>query len=83
MEGKMPPPMASWLPSDGSQAPVHNPLLGINVKKPHGNHYVKKNQKIIFWLDSGAHFSVLPFSPGPQSNDKVIIQVKSGQPLEH
>jgi hypothetical protein len=27
-------------------------------------------QKVIFLLDSGAHFSVLPFSPGPWSNDK-------------
>jgi hypothetical protein len=41
-----------------------------------------EKQKIIFWLDSGAHFSVLPFSPGPQSNDKVIVRGKSGQPLE-
>jgi hypothetical protein len=29
-----------------------------------------EKQKITFWPDSGAHFSVLPFSPGPQSNDK-------------
>jgi hypothetical protein len=29
-----------------------------------------EKQKIIFWLDSGAHFSVLPFSPGLWSNDK-------------
>jgi hypothetical protein len=28
-----------------------------------------KKQNIIFWLDSGAHFSILPFSPGPRSND--------------
>jgi hypothetical protein len=28
-----------------------------------------ENQKVIFLLDSGAHFSILPFSPGPQSND--------------
>jgi hypothetical protein len=27
-------------------------------------------QKVIFFLDSGARFSVLPFSPGPRSNDK-------------
>jgi hypothetical protein len=26
--------------------------------------------KVIFLLDSGAHFSVLPFSLGPRSNDK-------------
>jgi hypothetical protein len=29
-----------------------------------------EKQKVIFLLDSGAHFSVLPFSSGPQSNDK-------------
>jgi hypothetical protein len=29
-----------------------------------------EKQKVIFLLDSGAHFSVLPFSPGPWSNDK-------------
>jgi hypothetical protein len=29
-----------------------------------------EKQKIVFLLDSGAHFSVLPFSPGPKSNDK-------------
>jgi hypothetical protein len=68
-----------WI--DGSRPPVYAPLLGINVEEPHGSHY-GKTQKIIFQLDSGAHFSVLSFSPGPQSNDKVIIQVKSGQPLE-
>jgi hypothetical protein len=43
---------------------------------------MQKKQKVIFWLDSGAHFSVLSFSPGPQSNDKLIIQGKSGQALE-
>jgi hypothetical protein len=42
-----------------------------------------EKQKIIFQLDSGAHFSVLSFSPGPWSYDKVIIWGKSGQPLEH
>jgi hypothetical protein len=29
-----------------------------------------EKQKVIFLLDSGACFSVLPFSPGPCSNDK-------------
>jgi hypothetical protein len=29
-----------------------------------------EKQKIIFWLDSGAHFSVLPFSLGPWSTDE-------------
>jgi hypothetical protein len=41
-----------------------------------------EKQKIIFRLESGARFSVLPFSPGPQSNDKVIIRGISGHPLE-
>jgi hypothetical protein len=29
-----------------------------------------EKQNVIFLLDSGACFSVLPFSPGPRSNDK-------------
>jgi hypothetical protein len=29
-----------------------------------------EKQKVIFLLDCGAHFSVLPFSPGPRSNAK-------------
>jgi hypothetical protein len=39
-------------------------------------------QKVIFLLDSGVCFSVLPFSPGPWSNDKSYHSGKSGQPLE-
>jgi hypothetical protein len=35
-----------------------------------------EKQKIIFQLDSGAHFSVLPLSPGPWFNDK---SYRSGQ----
>jgi hypothetical protein len=35
-----------------------------------------EKQKVIFLLYSGACFSVLPFSPGPQSNDK---SYRSGQ----
>jgi hypothetical protein len=42
-----------------------------------------EKQKVIFLLESGAHFSVLPFSSGPQSNDKVIIWGIFGHPLEH
>jgi hypothetical protein len=41
-----------------------------------------ERQKVIFLLDSGAHFSVLHFSFGPWSNDKVIVWGISGQPLE-
>jgi hypothetical protein len=29
-----------------------------------------EKQKVILLLDNGAHFSVLPFSPSPRSNDK-------------
>jgi hypothetical protein len=39
--------------------------------------------EVIFLLDNGTHFSVLPFSPSPRSIDKVIIQGIFGQPLEH
>jgi hypothetical protein len=35
-----------------------------------------EEQKVIFLLDSGARFSVLPFSPGPRCNDK---SYRSGQ----
>jgi hypothetical protein len=42
-----------------------------------------EKQKVIFLLDSGVCFSVLPFSFGPpRSNDKVTIQGIFGQPLE-
>jgi hypothetical protein len=67
---------------DGSRPPVHSPLLGIDVEEPHVSHYDKK-QKTIFQPNSEAHFSDLSLSPSPQSNDKFIIQDKSGQPIEH
>jgi hypothetical protein len=35
-----------------------------------------EKRKVIFLLDSGANFSVLPFSPGPQSNDKSYHSVQ-------
>jgi hypothetical protein len=56
-----------WI--DGSQSPVHAPLLGIHVEEPQGSHNGRK-AKVIFLLDTGAHFSVLPFCPGPWSSDK-------------
>jgi hypothetical protein len=68
-----------WI--DGSRPPVHVPLLGINVEEPHGSHYDKK-AKDHFLARQWSYFSVLPFSPSPWSNDKVIIWGKSGQPLE-
>jgi hypothetical protein len=40
--------------------------------------HMAEKQKVIFLIDSGARFSVLPFSPGPWYNDKVIIWGKSG-----
>jgi hypothetical protein len=39
--------------------------------------------KIIFQLDSGAYFSVLPFSLGPQSNDKSYHSGQIWPALEH
>jgi hypothetical protein len=65
----------------GLGTPVQFPLLDINVEEPQVAIMVEK-WKVIFLLDRGAHFSVLPFSLGPQSNDKVIIQGISGKPLE-
>jgi hypothetical protein len=64
------------------EPPVQAPLLDINVKEPQVTIIVEK-QKVIFLIDSGAHFSVLPFSPSPWSNDMVITQGISGQLLEH
>jgi hypothetical protein len=64
-----------------SQTPVHAPLLGIHVEEPQGSHNGRE-AKVIFLLDSGACFSVLPLSPSPQSNDEVIIWGISGKPLE-
>jgi hypothetical protein len=61
--------------------PVQAPLLNTNVEEPQVAIIIER-QKAIFLLDSGASFSVLPFSPGPWSNSKVIIGGISGQPLE-
>jgi hypothetical protein len=60
---------------------VHTPLLSINVEKPWVATMIEK-LTVILLLDSGAPFSDLLFSPGPQSNDKFIIWGISGQPLE-
>jgi hypothetical protein len=61
---------------------VQAPLLSINVEEPQVTIMVGK-WKVIFLLDSGAHFSALPFSPSPRCNDKVIIRGISGQLLKH
>jgi hypothetical protein len=57
----------------GPRAPIQAPLLSMNVEEPQEVIMVEK-QKVIFLLDSEVHFSVLPFSPSPWSNDKVIVQ---------
>jgi hypothetical protein len=51
---------------------VQAPLLNINVEEPQITITVEK-QKVNFPLESGVHFSVLPFSLGPWSNDNIII----------
>jgi hypothetical protein len=76
MEGEVPLPIDGWVP-----ASVHTPLINIDIVEPWVVITVEK-QKVIFLLDSGARFSVLPFSLGPRSNDKVIIRGISGKPLE-
>jgi hypothetical protein len=76
MKGGVPPPMDWWV----SGPPFQAPLLSINVEESQITIMVEK-WKVIFLLDSGV--SVLPFSPCPWSNDKVIIQGISGQPLKH
>jgi hypothetical protein len=43
---------------------------------------MREKQKVIFLLDSGARFSVLPFSPGSRSKNKIVAQGISAQPLE-
>jgi hypothetical protein len=77
MEGGVSPSMDWWVPGPTVQAL----LLNINVEEPWVTIMVEK-WKVIFLPDSWAHFSVLPFSPGPQSNNKVIVQCLSDQPLE-
>jgi hypothetical protein len=77
MEGGVPLPMDWWV----LRPPFQALLLSINVEEPQATIMVEK-QKVIFLLDSGAHFSVFPFSPGAQCNDKFIIWVISGQALE-
>jgi hypothetical protein len=78
MEGGVPTPM-DWLVP---RPPVQAPLLSNNVEEPQVVIMVE-NWQVIFLLDSGARFSVLPFSLGPQSNDKAIARSITGQPLEH
>jgi hypothetical protein len=41
-----------------------------------------ENHKVIFLLDSRACFTVIPFSPGPRSNNKVSVWGTWGQALE-
>jgi hypothetical protein len=65
MEGKVPPSYGLMGPSLLST--FH--FLASVLRSHNG-----RKKKVIFLLDSGAHFSVLPFSPGPGPMTKVIIQ---------
>jgi hypothetical protein len=65
MEGKMPPLMDWWVPAPCPCSTSWQQCWGASWWP-----LSQKKKKIIFWLDSGAHFSVLSFSPGPRSNDK-------------
>jgi hypothetical protein len=65
----------------GPRPPVQALLLNISVKEPWRSHNGSE-AKVIFLLDSAARFSVLPFSPGPWSNDTVIVWGIFGQALE-
>jgi hypothetical protein len=78
VESGVPLPMDWWVLGP----PVQVLLLDINVEEPQVDIIVDK-WKVIFLLDGGACLSVLPFSPGPRSNNKVTIQGISDQPLEH
>jgi hypothetical protein len=55
-----------WI--DGSQSPVHAPVLGINVEEPCGSHYGRKT-KDHFLARQWSLFPCLTFH-SPQSNDK-------------
>jgi hypothetical protein len=57
-------------------------FFDIKTEEPQVAIMIEK-QKVIFLLDSGACLSVLPFSPGPRSKYKIIVQGISAQPLEH
>jgi hypothetical protein len=67
MEGGVPPPMDWWDPGP----PVKPLLFNINVGEPQASIIVGK-WKVIF----------LPFSPGPQYNNKFIVWVISSQLLQ-
>jgi hypothetical protein len=63
------------------EALVQVPLLNIKVEEPRVAIMIEK-QKVSFLQDSGAHSTVLTFSPSPWSNNKVITWGISGQLLE-
>jgi hypothetical protein len=73
-------------PPDGRQGATSYGLMGpgplsmlhflTSMLRSLGVAMMAEKQKITFLLDNGAHFSVLPFSPGPQSNGK---SYRSGQ----
>jgi hypothetical protein len=61
MEGEMPPSMDWWVQASWPNSTSWHQCWGA---------IMSEKQKVIFLLESGACFSVLPFSPGPRSNDK-------------
>jgi hypothetical protein len=64
----VPPPVDWWVPGP----PVQAPLLNIDFKESLVTILVER-WKVIFLLDSGACFSVLPFSPGPWSKQSYYL----------
>jgi hypothetical protein len=70
-----------WI--DVSRPPVHPPLLGINVVESHGSHYDKKKERSFSSLtvELISLFYLSLWVPSPMT--KVIIQGKSGKPLEY
>jgi hypothetical protein len=72
---------ARWLPGmTDSGASCPGSILDTQTKEPQVVLMAEKH-KVIFLLDSRSLFSVIPFSPGPRSNNKVSIRGISGQPL--
>jgi hypothetical protein len=68
-----------WI--DGSRPPVHAPLLGIHVEEPQGSHNGRKANSHFPARQWSSFLSYLSLPvPGPMTT--VVIQGKSGQPLE-
>jgi hypothetical protein len=77
MDGEVPSPMDWWVPASCPCSSSWYWHWGASWY----SHYGRKT-KDHFPPTQWSCFSVLPFSPGPWSNDKVIIWGIFGQPLE-